>query len=100
VIARTQKLLHDKSIDCEITPIAHHPDEAGIIGTAYLSPAWIVAGFDGFIGVDIGGTNIRCGAVLTKLNAAKQISKLKLDFAERWRHADDEPNRTETVSEL
>ncbi len=100
VIARVQKLLHDNSVQCEIKAIVEHPDAAGIIGGAYLAPAWIFAGFDGMLGVDIGGTNIRCGVITAKQSQDHQLTKVKMNFSDRWRHADDEPNRTETISEL
>jgi hypothetical protein len=51
VVSRVQKLLHDHSVDCKIKPIDRDPDIAGIIGAAYLAPAWIFAGFDGLLGV-------------------------------------------------
>jgi predicted NBD/HSP70 family sugar kinase len=100
VVARVRKLLHDESVRCEIEPIADHPDEAGVIGCAYLAPAWIFAGFDGMLGVDIGGTNIRCGVITARQSKDHRLTKLKVALTDRWRHADDEPNRTETISEL
>jgi predicted NBD/HSP70 family sugar kinase len=100
IVARVQKLLHDESVRCEIKPIVEDPDEAGIIGCAYLAPAWIFAGFDGLLGVDIGGTNIRCGVVTARQSSDYRLSKAKVALSDRWRHADDEPNRTETISEL
>jgi hypothetical protein len=99
-IARTQKLLHEESIRCDITPIVEDPDDAGIIGCAYLAPAWIFAGFDGVLGVDIGGTNIRCGVITAKQSKDHRLTKAKVRLSDRWRHADEEPNRTETISEL
>jgi hypothetical protein len=100
VVARVQKLLHAESIKCEIKAIVEDPDEAGIIGCAYLAPAWIFAGFDGLLGVDIGGTNIRCGVVTAKQSNDHRLTKVKVRISDRWRHADEEPNRTETISEL
>lgn len=100
VVARVQKLLHDESIKCEIGSIADHPDMAGIIGCAYLAPAWIFAGFGGMLGVDIGGTNIRCGVITAKQSNDYQLSKIKVPLSDRWRHADDEPSRTEAISKL
>ena len=47
----------------ELRPIRHHPDEAGLIGSLHLTPAWALAGYDGMLAVDIGGTNIRAGVV-------------------------------------
>jgi predicted NBD/HSP70 family sugar kinase len=100
VVKRTQKLLDEASIKCRIETIEDHPDEAGILGCAYLAPAWIFAGFDGMLGVDIGGTNIRCGVVTAKPSKDYRLSKRKVAFSDRWRHADDGPNRTETTAEL
>ncbi len=81
-------------------PIPQHPDAAGVCGAAFLSPSWMFAGFDAILGVDIGGTNIRCGAVILKISRSWQVTRTKLVFPQHWRHADDEPNRTEAVAEL
>ena len=56
-------------------PIRHHPDEAGLIGAAHLMPAWMLAGHDGILAVDIGGTNIRAGVVELNLKKAPDLSE-------------------------
>ena len=99
-VARAQARLHDEKIKCELKPIKHDPDEAGLIGAAYLAPPWVFSGFDAIIGVDIGGTNIRCGAVRFKLTRHYMLSKAKVIHSAVWRHADDGPNRTQAIEQL
>jgi hypothetical protein len=60
-IGRAAVLLKADGIKVDLIPIHHHPDEAGLIGCAHLVPRWILSGHDGFLAVDIGGTNIRAG---------------------------------------
>jgi predicted NBD/HSP70 family sugar kinase len=99
-IARTAILLKAEGLGVELVPIAHHPDEAGLIGAVHLIPAWMLKGHDAILAVDIGGTNIRAGVV--KLNHADKadFSKAKVWKSDLWRHADDEPKRTATIEYL
>jgi hypothetical protein len=99
-IARAERLLHKTGVTCALSPIPHHPDAAGVCGAAYLAPGWMFAGFDAILGVDIGGTNIRCGAVTFKTSRGGQVTRTKMTFPEHWRHADDEPSRTEAINKL
>jgi predicted NBD/HSP70 family sugar kinase len=79
----------------DLVPIAHHPDDACLIGAVYLAPAWVLEGFDAMLAVDIGGSSIRAGAVA--LGAAP-----KVELSEVWRHADEEPppKREDAVAHL
>ena len=84
----------------ELRPIRHHPDEAGLIGGAHLAPAWVIAGHDAILAVDIGGTNIRAGVVELNLKSAADLSAAHvMDFA-LWRHRDDRPTREQAVARL
>ena len=99
-IARTGLLLKADGIDVDMRPIRHHPDEAGLIGAAHLMPAWMLAGHDGMLAIDIGGTNMRAGIVVMNLNKADDLSRAEVWKSELWRHADDDPARTTAVETL
>jgi hypothetical protein len=60
-IGRTAAVLKADKVNVELIPIRHDPDEAGLLGTVHLAPAWMFRTFDAILGVDIGGTNIRAG---------------------------------------
>ena len=100
VIGRTEVLLKADDIDVGLTPIRHHPDEAGLLGVCHLAPAWVFTGHEGLLAVDIGGSNIRAGIVETNLKAAKDLSKAGVWKSELWRHAETKPSRKEAVEQL
>ncbi|MEW9612671.1 ROK family protein [Shinella sp. S4-D37] len=99
-IARAQIRLKADGLKVEIVPIAHHPDEAGLLGAVHLIPAWMLKGHDAILAVDIGGTNIRAGVVKLNLDDKPDFSKAKVWKSDLWRHADDEPRRTATIEYL
>lgn len=99
-IARTEIILKDEDLKVDLVPIRLHPDEAGLIGTLHLAPSWIFEAHDSILAVDIGGTNIRCGVVETRLKKAPDLSKAAVWKSELWRHADDEPTREGAVKRL
>ena len=99
-IARTQILLKAEGVKVELVPIAHHPDEAGLIGAVHLIPSWMLKGHEAIVAVDIGGTNIRAGIVKLNLDDKPDFSRAKVWKSELWRHADDEPRRTATIEYL
>lgn len=83
-----------------LVPIRHHPDEAGLIGSAHLAPAWIFGAYDSIVAVDIGGSNIRAGIVELRQDKAADLGKARVWQSELWRHADDEPSRDEAIKRL
>jgi predicted NBD/HSP70 family sugar kinase len=93
-IGRATILLKADGIDLTLTPIRHHPDEAGLIGACHLAPAWIFKGHDGLLAIDIGGTNIRAGVVRPNLKKAADISKAEVWKSVLWRYREDEPAPT------
>ena len=99
-IARTDIILKAEDFEVDLIPIRFHPDEAGLIGCLHLAPSWIFEAHDSILGVDIGGTNIRCGVVETRWKKAPDLSKASVWKSELWRHADDEPTREGTVKRL
>jgi len=83
-IGRAAVLVKAAGHAVDLVPIAHHPDEAGLVGAIYLAPAWVLEGFGGMLAVDIGGSNIRAGVVA--LGDTPEVIASEL-----WRHADEEP---------
>jgi predicted NBD/HSP70 family sugar kinase len=99
-IARTDILLKAQGFKVDLLPIRFDPDQAGLVGCLHLAPSWIFEGFDSILAVDIGGTNIRCGVVETRLKKADDLSKAAVWHAELWRHADDEPTREGAIKRI
>lgn len=99
-MARAELLLRAEDIDVHLVPIAHDPDEAGLIGALHLLPAWMFGAHDAMLCVDIGGTNMRAGVVVHSFKKAADLSKAQVWKSDLWRHADDEPKRGEAVEGL
>ena len=78
------------------------PDEAALIGSLFLAPAWIFKGHDSILAIDIGGTNIRAGVVLPNVAKAADLTKASVWKSEKWRHADEKEKltREQAVDEL
>jgi len=77
-----------------LTPIRHHPDEAGLLGAYQLAPAWMFKGHDGVLAIDIGGTNVRAGIVCPNLKKGADASKAEVWKSVLWRYRDDDPAPT------
>jgi hypothetical protein len=99
VIGRTAVLLKADKINIELIPIHNDPDEAGLLGSVHLAPAWMFKAFDAILGVDIGGTNIRAGVIQLNLKAASDLSKTKVWKFSLWRHGDEEDIKREHAVE-
>jgi hypothetical protein len=101
-IGRASVLLKASGHDIELKPIRHHPDEAALLGSLHLAPAWIFTGFDGILAVDIGGTNMRVGLVLSEASKAADLSESHVAEFELWRYGDEKPKpkREEVVEHL
>ncbi|WP_449256051.1 ROK family protein [Bosea sp. (in: a-proteobacteria)] len=99
-IARAAIILRVDGRDIELVPVSHHPDEAGLVGSAHLAPKWIFSAFDSLVAVDIGGSNIRAGIVELRQKKAPDLSKARVWASELWRHADEEPGRDEAIERL
>jgi predicted NBD/HSP70 family sugar kinase len=99
-IGRAAVLLKADGVAIDLVPIKHHPDEAGLMGSVQLLPSWALSGHDGLLAVDIGGTNMRAGIVLTQLAKAADLSASKVWKSDLWRHRDDSPTRDEAVARL
>jgi hypothetical protein len=99
-IGRAAVILKAEEHDLELRPIRHDPDEAGLIGCMHLAPAWIFAGHDSILAVDIGGSNIRVGIVEVNARKDPTLAKSKVLASELWRHADEKPGRDDAVERL
>jgi hypothetical protein len=99
-IGRAAVLLKADGVAIDLVPIKHHPDDAGLIGSVQLLPSWALSGHDGLLAVDIGGTNIRAGIVLTQLAKANDLSAAKVWKSDLWRHRDDKPTRDEAIARM
>ena len=100
-IARANLILRADGIKVEMVPIHNDPDEAALIGSLHLAPAWIFKGHDSILAIDIGGTNIRAGVVLPNVTEASDLTEAAVWKSEKWRHADEEKlNREQAVDEL
>jgi hypothetical protein len=99
-IARAEIILRSEGCNIDLVPIRFDPDEAGLIGCLHLAPSWILEAHDAILAVDIGGSNIRCGVVETRMKKAADLSKAQVWKSELWRHADDEPSREGAVKRL
>ena len=98
-VARAGLLLKAEGTEIGLDLIAHHPDEAGLIGALHLFPAWAFAGHDAILAVDIGGSNIRGGIVRFEL-AKGQVKSGRVEAFDLWRHCEDKPKRDEAVERL
>lgn len=96
-IARAAELLAERKVGVELRTLHHHADEGGLIGWVHLAPTALLQSYDAILAVDIGGTNVRCGIVLTHLHKAPDMSKAEVLRREKWRHAHDDPRRDELV---
>ena len=99
-IGRAMVLLKSEGIPIDLVPVRHHPDDAGLIGSAQLMPAWTLTGHDALMAVDIGGSNIRAGVVVLNQAKAPDLSKAAVHNSELWRHAEASPNRAQSVAKL
>lgn len=99
-IGRTAVALKAEGYELDLEPIRHLPDHAGLVGSVHLVPAWILAGHDSILAVDIGGSNIRAGIVELHGKKKPDLSEATVSRLELWRHRDDEPERDDAVGKL
>lgn len=99
-IGRTAVLLKADGHDIELKPIKHDSDHAGLLGCIQLVPAWMLAGHDSILAVDIGGSNIRVGIVELRRKKSPDYSQATVGHFELWRHREDEPEREDAVQRL
>ncbi|TSD60995.1 ROK family protein [Variovorax sp. KBS0712] len=93
-------MLEDLGVHVQLGRLSHNVDDGGLIGWAHLTPPALLKGHDAILAVDIGGTNVRCGIVKTRHRKAPDFSRAKVVKREKWRHADDGPNRSHMVERI
>src|SRR5262249_54170849 len=100
-IGRAVVILKADKIAIDVAPIQHDPNEAGLLGGAFLAPRWMFEAHDALLAVDIGGTNIRAGVVALNLKKAPDLSKAFVWKSELWRYRDEKKvTREDAVGEL
>ena len=98
-IARAGMILRAAGTKIDLVTIAHHPDDAGLIGSVHLMPSWMLKGHNAILAVDIGGTNMRIGIVEFE-RKNNLISDAKVKESTIWRHVDDKPSRSAAIERL
>ncbi len=96
VLRRAQAHLREADWNIALTPLSHEPDDGGMIGWAYAAPSELLAQGNGFLAVDIGGTNLRCGLV----SLPSGVGAPDVVAREKWCHADETPSRDEMVEHI
>jgi predicted NBD/HSP70 family sugar kinase len=99
-IGRAQAFLYERKISLKLQVIRSDPDEAGLIGAAFLAPSWIFDGYDAILAADIGGTNMRAGVVTLKRSKKGEVRQIRVARSTIWEHAEDDPERAEAVERL
>jgi hypothetical protein len=89
-IARAHLLLKEEGLETALQLIHNDPDEAALIGTGHLLPAWMIEGYEAILAADIGGTNVRTGIVELNLSKAKDLSKARVAEFTNWCHSEEE----------
>ncbi len=84
----------------DLVPLTLDPDEAGLIGSAYLVPRGILQGYNALLTVDIGGTNVRCGIVKFKADSKAQVHAAGVWKSELWPHRKHQPTRDEMIAHV
>ncbi|MEZ2126261.1 MULTISPECIES: ROK family protein [unclassified Sinorhizobium] len=99
-IARAMVQLKSDGLAIDLVPIAHDPDEAGLLGSAHLMHSWMLDGYDGILAVDIGGSNIRAGVVETRLSDSSDLSKARIWKSCQWHHDQECKSRKAAIEKL
>ncbi|TCU09663.1 ROK family protein [Rhizobium sullae] len=99
-IARAMIRLKSEGLTIDVVPIVHHPDEAGLLGSAHLMHSWMLDGYDGILAVDIGGSNIRAGVVETRLSVRRDLSQARIWKCCIWRYGEDCKSRKAAIEKL
>jgi len=95
-VRRARREIERRGLGVRLDALEHDPDDAALLGWVHLLPE-PMRGFEAYLAVDLGGTNVRCGLVQSHLRDAPDGAHA--DVAERlqWRHAEDAPRRDEAV---
>ena len=63
-------------------------------------PAETLAGWEAYLAVDIGGSNMRAGIVELNLRKASDLRRARVMSLDIWRHCNERPSRDEAVDRL
>jgi len=97
-IDRAAELLYQRGSRAHLMTLRHHPDEGGLIGWVHLAPPEVLSSYDGFLAVDIGGTNVRCGIVRPRARKTPDLTDVRISGLRKWGHAgDDDATRREDL---
>jgi predicted NBD/HSP70 family sugar kinase len=99
-ILQAGAILEEMGVHVQLGRLSHDVDDGGLIGWVHLTPPAMLKKHDAILAVDIGGTNVRCGIVKTRHRKAPDFSLAKVVRREKWRHADDDPNRGDMVEHI
>jgi hypothetical protein len=91
--------LRQAEFDVEMVPLGYHPDHAGLIGGLQLLDAEVMRDHDGFLAIDIGGTNLRSG-IVTIRHKDRLGDTAKVTQMLHWRHRGERPGREEALDHL
>lgn len=98
-ILRAAILLRQADLEVEMWPLSHHPDEAGLLGGLQLLAPDVMRDHDGFVAIDIGGTNIRSG-IVTIRRKDRLGDTAKVEHLLHWRHRDEKLGREAVLDHL
>jgi hypothetical protein len=96
---RAGRLLKLARSGVAFTTLHNDPDQAALLGWVQLLPTPLHR-HRGFLAVDVGGTKLRCGIVLHRLDRARDGTAACVFEHLQWRHADDDPDRGDAVARL
>jgi predicted NBD/HSP70 family sugar kinase len=96
-IARAGIILKTDAVATDLQLLHNDPDDAGLIGAAYLLPPWMIEGYDAILAVDVGGTNIRAGIIELNLAKGKDLSKACVAEMEHWCHQEEDGIRRDSA---
>ncbi|WP_279479676.1 ROK family protein [Aureimonas sp. SK2] len=99
LLRRADERMRRHHPDLEMRRLHHPPDVAGMVGWAYAAPRDALAQGDGFVAVDIGGTNVRWGIVRIDRTPAER-DRLTVAHHEKWCHADEDVDREHMVGRI
>ena len=98
-VRRVRREIEHRGRRVRIDDLGHDPDDAALLGWVHLLPD-DARGFEAYLAVDLGGTNVRCGLVESKLDRALDGARAEVAERLQWRHAEDAPDRDEAVRRM
>jgi hypothetical protein len=99
-VGRAQAILYSRGPAPELRIISNHPDEAGLVGSAYMLPSELLKDYNALLAIDIGGTNVRCGIVKFKIDDEGRVARAKARSVDVWRHGDKDVSRNDIVRRI